>query len=130
AQPVSEGLEFYCLGGFGGPSPGAGDGIAQTVATTSGTTYALTFGLSGENGSGTEVLRVAIGSQLTDFTLTPTGTGGFTRPFATETITYVATGASTTIAFTIPVASPSFGNNDPLIDGVIFATNAASPPLV
>ena len=127
-QPVYEGLEFYDLGGFGAPMPAVGDGIAQTVATTPGTSYTLTFGLSGENAQDTETLRVAIGSQLTDFTLVSTGSGTFSRPFATQTIEYVATGTSTTIAFTILSANPSTGSNDPLIDGVAFKAVAGGPP--
>jgi FG-GAP-like repeat len=127
SQPVYQGAEFYDLGGFGEPQPPVGDGIEQTVATTPGDTYTLTFGLGQENQSGTEILQVAIGSQVTDYTLVPTGTGVFTDPFTTQTIQYVATGASTTIAFTIADNSPTTGSNDPLIDGVSFAQSSGPP---
>jgi len=44
----------------------------------------------------------------------------FGKPFTTTSIGYVATGAFTSIAFTIS-SSTQIGFNDPLIDGVVFA---------
>lgn len=124
--PAYEGLYFYDLGGFGNPFGPVGDGIMQTVATVAGTPYTLNFGLSSEDNQGPTTLRVMIGSAFSDFTLTPTGTF-LGKGMTTQTINYLATGASTTIQF-IEFANAGGGNNDPLIDGVIFA--AAGPTTV
>jgi PEP-CTERM motif len=123
-----EGLNFYDEGGFGDAANAPGDGIEQSVATVIGQHYTLTFGLSGENQSGVEIADVTIGGLLTQYTLTPDGSGTFQRPLTTQTINFTATGASTTIAFTTDAASPSFGANDPMIDGVIFAASGGGVP--
>jgi hypothetical protein len=124
--PAYDGLYFYDLGGFGDPSGPIGDGIQQTVATTPGVTYKLTFGLSSEDVSGESTLRVTIDGSSTDYPLTSTGTP-LGKGFTTQTIDYVATGATTTISF-IEAANTSFGGNDPMIDRVIFeATTTAVP---
>jgi hypothetical protein len=49
------------------------------------------------------------------------------KPFVTETISYVATGSKTTISF-IETLNTSGGNNDPMIDGVIFDTSGVPMP--
>jgi hypothetical protein len=116
--PTYEGLFFYDLGGFGDPSGPIGDGIQQTVATVPGTGYRLTFGLSSEDLAGDATLLVSIGGQSHSFDLTSTGTF-FGKEFTTQTIEYVATAAFTTITF-VETANDNGGNNDPLIDGVIF----------
>jgi 3D (Asp-Asp-Asp) domain-containing protein len=126
-QPVYQGNNFYDLGGYGDPLGPIGDGIEQTVATVPGTAYTLTFGLSGENtGVSTETLTVTVGSHATNFPLTPTGTGLFTRPFTTETIKYSATANSTTISFVTTAATNGTGANDPLIDGVVFSATGTN----
>jgi hypothetical protein len=126
--PAYDGLYFYDLGGYGNASGPIGDGIQQTVATTPGTTYTLTFGLSSEDVAGTSTLRVLIDGMPTDYNLTSTGTY-FLKGFTTQSIDYLATAASTTISF-IETANSSGGNNDPMIDGVIFdaKTNAVPEP--
>lgn len=116
--PAYDGLYFYDLGGFGSPPGPIGDGIQQTVVTTPGVTYTLTFGLSSEDVRGNSTLRVLIGTVATDFNLTSTGTF-LGKGFTTQSIDYVATGTSTTISF-VETANTSGGNNDPMIDGVIF----------
>ncbi|MGD9616801.1 MAG: DUF642 domain-containing protein [Alphaproteobacteria bacterium] len=124
--PAYDGLYFYDLGGFGDPLGSTGDGIQQTVATTTGVTYRLTFGLSSEDVAGDTTLRVTIDGLSTDFPLTSAGTF-LGKGFTTQTIDYVATGATTTISF-ITAASTNLGNNDPMIDRVIFeAVNTAVP---
>src|ERR1700687_1641429 len=40
---------YYDFGGYGDASGTQGDGISQTVATTVGQHYTMTFGLSSEN---------------------------------------------------------------------------------
>lgn len=134
AQPIYEGLNFYSLGGVGSNGLSAiGVGISQSVATTAGNTYRLTFGYSGENGPDlSTVLGVSIGSMATQFQVTSTNDGFFTRPFTTATIDYVATGALTTISFTLLATNEIglIGNNDPLIDGVSFEQIATGMPAV
>jgi hypothetical protein len=116
-----QGLNFYSLDGAGDNGVFiANDGITQSVATVTGASYQLTFGLSGENGpGGITTLAVTIGSQTTDFTITSDSSFFFNKPFATMTIDYVATSADTAISF-IETASNDGGNNDALIDGVSF----------
>ena len=130
STPPYAGLYFYDEGGYGDPGNHPGDGIEQTVTTVAGQHYTLTFGLTSENVSGTEIADVTIGSQETQYTLgiDPSFVGELTKPFTTETISYVATGTSTTIAFTTDAASPSFGSNDPMIDGIIFSSGAVPEP--
>jgi hypothetical protein len=118
--PAYDGEYYYDIGGFGSPLPALGDGIQQTVATVAGEAYTLTFGYSGENTFGaTTILDVMIGSVLTQLTIVADGSGVFQKPFTTTSINYVATGASTTISFTIN-SSTNLGNNDPLLDKIIF----------
>lgn len=128
--PAYDGNYYYDIGGYGGALPAAGDGITQSVATVIGGAYTLTFGYSSENVSGVTFLDVLIGSQFTQYALPISGTGAFLKPFTTVSINYVATGISTAISFTVSPQSSSFGNNDPLIDGVIFdgATGAVPEP--
>lgn len=127
-----EGDNFYTLGGPGTNGISAvGWGISQSVATTNGNTYRLTFGLTGENGPNLEtMLGVNIGGTVTPFTLTSTNTGFFTRQFATVTIDYVATAALTNISFTLLSTNETgiIGNNDPMIDGVVFEQIAVGNP--
>ena len=121
-EPAYEGLNFYDIGGAGNAGNAApGEGITQTVATSIGSIYDFIFGYSGENLAGNETLRASVGSMNFDFLLVPTGTGVFRRPFTTATFTYTATALSTPISFTLLSAPTGAGNNDPLIDGVIFS---------
>ena len=129
STPAYEGSHFYDLGGFGDSSGPVGDGIEQTVSTNAGDAYTLTFGLSSEDVRDTATLQVQIGNSFTDFPLTSTGTF-LGKGFVTKTLDYHATGTSTTIRF-IETVNNAGGNNDPLIDGVIFTTgsvgNVAEP---
>jgi hypothetical protein len=126
--PAYQGNYFYDEGGYGDAANAPGDGIEQTVSTVAGQHYTLTFGLTGENVSGIEIADVTIGSQLTQYTLTVNPSyGELTEPFTTYSISYIATGSSTTIAFTTDAASPSFGSNDPMIDGISFVGTSGVP---
>jgi PEP-CTERM motif/Protein of unknown function (DUF642) len=129
--PAYEGLNFYDFGGFGNAAGPAGDGLSQTVATVAGTTYTLQFGLSTENSTGVAPggLHLNIGGTTFDFFIPQTNTGTFHQAFATQTISFLATAASTTIAFT-ELLTANNGFNDPLIDGVIFSAGAAGPVTV
>lgn len=121
-QPVYEGLRFYDLGGAGNNGNLAiGEGIGQSFASIVGATYRLTFGLSGENVPGTavETLRASAGNGVVDYALTPVAGGVFTRPFTTQSFTFMAAAASTTLSFILQASSGATGNNDPLLDGVI-----------
>ena len=124
--PAYDGNYFYDLGGYGDASGPVGDGIQQAVATIVGAAYTLTFGLSSEDVSGQTVLLVSIGGQNTPFLLTAGGTY-FLKGFTTQTINYVATSSSTLISF-IEQVNMSGGNNDPMIDGVIFSPAAGGVP--
>jgi len=119
--PAYDGQYYYDIGGFGSPLPALGAGIQQTVGTVAGEWYSLTFGYSGENASAgiITVLDVMIGAVLTQYTIVADGSGVFRKPFTTTSFNYLATGPSTTIAFTVS-SSTNLGNNDPLIDRVIF----------
>jgi len=125
--PAFDGNYFYDLGGYGDASGPVGDGIMQSVATTVGQTYQLTFGLSSEDVSGLSSLQVLIGGQSTLFSLSSTGTW-FLKGFSLQSITYVATAATTDIKF-IEIANSSGGNNDPLIDGVSFSAALPAPEM-
>ena len=124
--PAYDGNYFYDLGGYGDPSGPVDDGIMQSVATVIGKTYKLTFGLSSEDVAGDSTLEVIIGGQSTFYSQSSTGTY-FLKGFTTQSISYVATAAMTDIKF-IEVKNSSGGNNDPLIDGVSFASSSAPEP--
>jgi hypothetical protein len=128
--PAFDGNYFYDIGGFGGAIPTLGDGIMQTVATSIGQVYTLSFGYTGENGNPgqTTVMDVLIGGMLTSFSIVSDNTGGLQKAFTATFLNYTATGASTTIAFTIK-SSTNRGANDPVIDRVVFeAANAGAVP--
>jgi hypothetical protein len=124
--PAFDGKYFYDLGGYGDPTGPVGDGIMQSVATVIGKSYKLSFGLSSEDVAGDSALQVLIGGQSTLYPLTSTGTW-FLKGFTVQTIDYVATSAMTDIKF-IEVKNSSGGFNDPLIDGVSFASSSAPEP--
>ena len=133
-QPVYDGANFYSIGGAGNngfASPG--EGIGQTVATTLGDIYRLTFGYSDENCPGcSTVFTVNIGSFAQDFTVVADAGGFFTRPFDVGQISgFTATGPSTFISFILK-STTNIGNNDPLLDGIVFekvgTTNVPTVP--
>lgn len=118
-QPVYEGLRFYDIGAHGNGVAAVGEGVGQSFASIVGATYRLTFGLSGENfGSSVETLRVTVGNGLMDYALTPTGSGIFARSFTTQTFTFNALAATTTLGFVLQSFAGTPGNNDPMLDGV------------
>jgi hypothetical protein len=118
-----DGKYFYDLGGYGDAAGPVNDGIEQTVATVAGKAYTLTFGLSSEDVSGDSQLTVHVGGQSKVYDLT-SDNKYFGKNFTTQTIGYVATSTSTLISF-IETENTSGGNNDPMIDKVIFGANGA-----
>ncbi|MEO8462326.1 MAG: choice-of-anchor C family protein [Chloroflexota bacterium] len=112
--PAADGARSIDLNGSG---PGA---IQQSVATTIGATYRVTFSMSGNpvGGAGTKTLTAGIGAAPASFSYEipalnpPTLTD---MKWATRTFTFVATAATTTLTFTSTVASSAFG---PALDNV------------
>jgi len=97
-----------------------GEGIGQTVGTTAGDIYQLSFGYTGENCPGcTTVFTVNLGAFSQDFTIVADDSGFFRKAFTVATLDpYVATGASTTLSFVLK-STTNIGNNDPIFDRVI-----------
>ncbi|WP_232844018.1 PEPxxWA-CTERM sorting domain-containing protein [Allopontixanthobacter sediminis] len=128
--PAYNGAYFYDFGGYGFANGMVGDGIEQTVTTTSGILYALTFGLSSENQSGISSLSVFFNDVLAGtFSLGVDGSGVFRKPFTTTTINYFANSGSTKITFLQGMGDT--GANDPMIDAVSFqaVTSAVPEPM-
>jgi hypothetical protein len=120
--PAFDGEQVYVFGGVASNGHLAiGEGIGQNVATTAGDIYRLEFGYTGENCPGcTTVFTVNIGSFSQDFTLVADASGFFRKPFTVADISdYVATGGLTTLSFVVR-SSTNLGNNDPIIDRVLF----------
>ena len=125
--PAYDGDYYYDIGGFGGAMPAPGDGIEQSVATAIGSVYTLTFGYSSEGNQGQTYLDVLIGGNLTRYDMVPSVGFTLNKPFTTASINYVATSSSTLIQFIVSPDSASFGNNDPMIDGISFDLARAVP---
>lgn len=96
-----------------------GEGIGQTVGTTAGDIYQLSFGYTGENCPGcTTVFTVNLGAFSQDFTIVADDSGFFRKAFTVATLDpYVATSASTTLSFVLK-STTNIGNNDPIFDRV------------
>lgn len=124
--PAYNGFTYYDdLGGYGDALPPQGAGIQQTVATTVGQGYVLTFGLSNENytGYGPEQMTLLVngGTAAVYPVAYNSSYFGFQLPWVTETYNFTATAASTTIAFT--VTGSNLGGQDPLIAGTDLVTS-------
>ena len=129
--PSYNGFTYYFdTGGYGDAGPAPGVGIEQTVATTPGQAYVLTFGLSNENytGWGPEQMTLLLnGSSADVYPVAYDGSyAGFELPWVTETFDFTATSPSTTIAFT--VTGSNLGGQDPLIAGVDLETASSTTP--
>ena len=106
--------------------------IAQTFDTVAGTSYSVTFSLAGNPDGGapaTKSLRVAAtGGPQTDYSVTPSGNSTSNMGWTTQTYSFTATGASTTLSFTSLAASSS----GPALDNVrvtgVTGTPAVSAP--
>jgi hypothetical protein len=123
---------YFDLGGFGDALPASGDGIEQTVTTSVGTIYKLSFGLSNENapGFGPEFLNVLVnGTEIQSYAMTLNSSfPSFELPWVTEMLDFTATSPSSVIAFTVTGTNP--GGQDPLIAGVDLEANSTSPSTV
>jgi hypothetical protein len=124
---------YYDLGGFGDAYGTVGDGLEQTVATTPGVSYVLTFGLASENSpaypGGTTTLTVSVGGTPASYVLAINPSyGELAEPWTTEVIAFVASGTSTLISF-VETANNDGGNNDPVIADAELSTAMSSTPL-
>ena len=119
--PAKSGARSLDLSGTG---PGA---ISQTLATTVGKTYVVSFAMSGnpDGGPASKTLTVgATGAATTTFTFDTGATGNSLSDmkWATKTYTFVATSATTVMAFTSTTAS-AWG---PALDAVVVTESATS----
>jgi choice-of-anchor C domain-containing protein len=118
--PAKDGSKSLDLSGTG---PGA---ISQTLATTVGKTYVVTFAMSG-NPAGAPAAKTltvaATGGATTTYTFdtSAAGTSLSDMKWSTKTYSFVATSAATVLAFTSTTAG-AFG---PAIDAVV-ATESAT----
>lgn len=127
---------YFDTGGFGDSGPTSGTGIEQTVATTIGTQYSLSFGFSNENApgppeySGPEFLTVLVnGTPIQTYpTVYNSAYDEFQLPWVTENLNFTAASSSTTIAFT--VTGINMGDLDPLVDGVDLEPSSSSTSTV
>jgi hypothetical protein len=89
---ASAGSNFLDLTGYS--SGGPFSGVAQTIATSPGSTYRLTFDLGSSSLYGlTDAIHATAGAASQAFVSTLTGT----NDWETETLDFVATGSTTTI---------------------------------
>jgi hypothetical protein len=110
-KTVLSGVEWFNATPYGGAADGqmvvdlanyiyTGGGIEQTFATVAGKTYDLTFSLSTMQWSGrdgTARIDVTVAGNTTGYDVT-NHTGGLI--WTNETLSFVATGANTTLSFT------------------------------
>lgn len=90
-----------------GSSAGGIGGISQTFDTVPGTTYVVNFDLAGNYAAAPVVkpLAVTINGITTNFTFDTTGRGFLTMGWTTKTLSFVATGTSSTINFVSDVSA-------------------------
>ncbi|HEY1925981.1 MAG TPA: choice-of-anchor C family protein [Caulobacteraceae bacterium] len=103
------------------PTPGVGsvdlDGntngsIDQSIATSAGDTYTLTFDLSGNPGgrAGTKTLEVSVGNVTQTFTYNTAANSKKNMMYVPESLTFKATGPTTTLTFaSLDHAHSAFG---------------------
>jgi hypothetical protein len=109
ASPVSISGYFVDLTGQGNNQPYGG--LEQTIATTAGQNYLMTFYLGGDTGydggySGTNppLMTASAAGVSQDFTFTPTGPNQWVK----ETLSFTASSASSTIEFLGDASSPNY----------------------
>jgi choice-of-anchor C domain-containing protein len=110
-------------------------GIEQSFDTIPGVTYRVSFDLAGNYGAGPVIkpLAVTINGVTTNFNFDTTGRSQFDMGWTTHTLTFVATGTSSTIRFVSDVsAAGGTLNAGAALDNVRIApldTSAAAIPL-
>ena len=98
---------------------------SQTVTTTPGATYNLSFYFSARPATGTNTVSVAFtGNPDASFTAQDTGSVNFQQ----FTHTFVATAAQSVLSFT-PTNAPHLGGGD-LLDNVTLTTETSAPSAV
>ncbi|AUY52368.1 choice-of-anchor C family protein [Streptomyces sp. CB01881] len=97
---------------------GTGAGaVAQTFTTTPGATYTVSYSIAGNpnNGPVVKTGRALVdGQDFQDFSFDTTGKSAANMGYVTRQFTFVATNASTTLAF----AGTTAGNAGPVLDNV------------
>ncbi len=102
-QPSQGVASLDLVGSFAG---GIG-GIQQTFDTVPGTAYVLSFDLAGNPGAPPVIkpLAVTINGVTSNFTFDTTGRSGNAMGWSTQSINFVATGASSTVNFVSDVSA-------------------------
>lgn len=113
AHPPSDGQRAIDLDGAFSTG-----GISQTMTTTTGARYVVTFDLSGnpEGAPTVKRVRVSIGDLSEDFSFDSTGQSRSDLTWTTVSFTFEATSTSATLAFTS--LSPVGNSWGPLVDHV------------
>ncbi|CAL9586271.1 choice-of-anchor C family protein [Streptomyces albus] len=98
---------------------GGGPGkVSQTIRTTAGKTYTVSYALAGnpEGNQGLRTGRVLVdGQNFQDFSFDTTGKTRANMGYVGRQVTFVATGATTTLSFASTSATGAYG---PVIDDV------------
>lgn len=117
----SGGSYFLDLSGFHNGNPDGG--VRQTIATVAGSTYLLTFDLGSSLFYGLQDgVHVTAGGASADFL--STNSGQETNLWETESLSFMATGSSTTISFLGNVGANYVGLDNVSVTG---ATSAGVP---
>jgi choice-of-anchor C domain-containing protein len=119
---ASSGVASLDLVGSGANGIG---GIAQTFDTVPGVTYQVLFDLAGNPGgfgvNAVKPLDVTINGVTTSFTFDTTGKTGSNMGWVTRSLTFVATGASSTIDFVSNPGPAGSANAGAALDNVRIA---------
>ncbi|HLZ73865.1 DUF642 domain-containing protein [Phenylobacterium sp.] len=107
---ASDGAFSIDLTGYGDNPAVNLSGIQQTIATDAGATYLLTFDLGGEGQYGLPAgLLASAGAASRQFQTTTGGADSGHNGWTTETLSFVASGASTALTFTGNVGQAYIG---------------------
>jgi choice-of-anchor C domain-containing protein len=103
-------------------------GVAQTFDTVPGTTYVVAFDLAGNPGGPPVVkpLAVTVNGVTSNFTFDTTGRTGAAMGWTRHSITFTATGTSSTIAFVSDVTGTGT-NAGAALDNVTITAQGAAP---
>jgi len=127
---ASDGVASIDLVGSGAGGIG---GIQQTFDTVAGSTYQVSFDLAGNYAALPVVkpLAVTLNGVTTNYTFDTTGAGLLNMGWTTKTLSFVATGSTSTITFVSDVSGLGGSNNaGAVIDNVrVLAAGAAGPGL-